>query len=206
MKKVAVLLDGGFVVKRLRAMLDGEYPNSTQVLEFARRCVRDGEELFRIYYYDCPPFDGTSVNPVSKEEIDFSTTPIFERLSTLQREISVADDVAFRKGMLNLNGWRLNRYRVRNVQRTGRPLEAEDFEPDLEQKRVDMKIGLDVAWLAIKNIVDAVILVAGDTDIIPAMDFARQQGVRVVLVPMDNPYMSDSMAIHSDEVRNVNYP
>jgi uncharacterized LabA/DUF88 family protein len=90
--------------------------------------------------------------------------------------------------------------------KTNRPLEAEDFEPDLEQKRVDMKIGLDVAWLAIKGIVDAVILVAGDTDIVPAMDFARQQGIRVVLVPMENPYLSDSMREQSDEQREVRYP
>ena len=69
-----------------------------------------------------------------------------------------------------------------------------------------MKIGLDVAWLAIQRIVDSVVLVAGDTDFIPAMDFARQQGVRVVLVPMENPYLSDSMLAHSDQVREITYP
>ncbi len=206
MKKVAVLLDGGFVIKRLKSFLDGEYPTAEQVLEFARKCVTDDEELFRIYYYDCPPFSGTSANPFSKEEVDFSATPVFERLTELQRLLSLADDVAFRKGVLNLNGWRLSRYKTRQIQKTGRPLEAEDFEPVLEQKRVDMKIGLDVAWLAIKGIVDSVILVAGDTDIIPAMDFARQQGVRVVLVPMENPYLNDSMLAHSDQTREIPYP
>jgi uncharacterized LabA/DUF88 family protein len=205
-KKVAVLLDGGFVIKRLRHFLDGEYPEASQVLEFAHRCVAPDEELFRIYYYDCPPFDGMSVNPISHEEIDFSTTSIYERLSRLQNELAVSDNVAFRHGTLILNGWRLNRYRAKQIVKTNRPLEAEDFEPDLEQKRVDMKIGLDVAWLAIKGIVDAVILVAGDTDIVPAMDFARQQGIRVVLVPMENPYLSDSMREQSDEQREVRYP
>ena len=76
MKKVAVLLDGGFVIKRLKSFLDGEYPTAEQVLEFARKCVAEDEERFRIYYYDCPPFSGTSVNPFSKEEIDFSTTSV----------------------------------------------------------------------------------------------------------------------------------
>ena len=52
MKKVAVLLDGGFVVKRLRHFLDGEYPEAAQILEFAYKCVAPDEELFRIYYYD----------------------------------------------------------------------------------------------------------------------------------------------------------
>ena len=206
MKRVAVLLDGGFVIKRLKSFLGGEYPDAPQILEFAHRCVAAHEELFRIYYYDCPPFAGTSVNPASKEEVDFSATPVFERLAKLQRELAVSDDVAFRKGVLNLNGWRLNRYKAKQIQKSGRPIEPSDFEPDLEQKRVDMKIGLDVAWLAIKGIVDAVVLVAGDTGIIPAMDFARQQGMRVVLVPMENPYLSDSMLEHSDEVREVSYP
>lgn len=201
-----MLLDGGFVTKRLRHFLDGQYPSAQQILEFARRCLVEGEELFRIYYYDCPPFDGASVHPLSGEEIDFAQTPIHERLARLQHELSVSDDVAFRKGVLILNGWRLNRYRAKQIVKSGRALEADDFEPDLEQKRVDMKIGLDVAWLAIRAIVDEVILVAGDTDIIPAMDFARQQGVRVTLVPMENPYLADSMREHSDEIREVTYP
>ena len=105
MKKVAVLLDGGFVVKRLRHFLDGEYPEAEQILEFAHRCVRDDEELFRIYYYDCPPFDGTSTHPISREEIDFSTTPVYDRLSRIQHELAVSDHVAFRQGVLILNGW-----------------------------------------------------------------------------------------------------
>jgi uncharacterized LabA/DUF88 family protein len=205
-KKVAVLLDGGFVVKRLRHFMDGEYPEASDVLEFAHRCVAPGEELFRIYYYDCPPFDGASVHPITHEEVDFSTTPVHERLSRLQHELAVSDDVAFRHGVLILNGWRLNRYKTKQIVRSGRQLEPDDFEPDLEQKRVDMKIGLDVAWLAIRSIVDTVVLVAGDTDIVPAMDFARQQGMRVVLVPMENPYLSDSMLEHSDEVREIAYP
>jgi uncharacterized LabA/DUF88 family protein len=204
--KVAVLLDGGFVVKRLKYFLDGEYPSAAQVLEFAHRCVADDEELFRIYYYDCPPFEGTSTNPVSKEEVDFNKTAVHAQLGRLQEELAVADDVAFRQGALNLNGWRLNRYRARQIQKSGRPLEASDFEPDFEQKRVDMKIGLDVAWLAIQHIVEKVVLVAGDTDFIPAMKFARQQGVRVVVVPMENPYTSDSLRHHADETREVPYP
>lgn len=51
-------------------------------------------------------------------------------------------------------------------------------------KRVDMKIGLDVAWLASKGIVDRIILVTADTDFVPAMKFARREGVQVLLVPM----------------------
>ncbi|MDT5157346.1 MAG: hypothetical protein QOH51_1703 [Acidobacteriota bacterium] len=47
-----------------------------------------------------------------------------------------------------------------------------------------MKIGLDVAWLASKSIVEKIILVMADSDLIPAMKFARREGVQVVLVTM----------------------
>ena len=52
-----------------------------------------------------------------------------------------------------------------------------DITPNFEQKAVDIKIGLDIAWLSSKRIVDALALVTGDTDFIPAMK-AYSFGVR----------------------------
>lgn len=66
-----------------------------------------------------------------------------------------------------------------------------------------MKIGLDVAWLASKGIVDRIILVAADTDFIPAMKFARREGVQVVLVPMGTNMLNKALKAHADEVRKV---
>ncbi|MBS3821515.1 MAG: NYN domain-containing protein [Phycisphaerae bacterium] len=65
-----------------------------------------------------------------------------------------------------------------------------------------MKIGLDVAWMASKRIVDRIILVTADTDFIPAMKFARREGTQVSLVPM-GVNLRTSLREHADEVRSV---
>jgi uncharacterized LabA/DUF88 family protein len=49
------------------------------------------------------------------------------------------------------------------------------------------------------------ILVTGDSDFVPAMKFARREGVQVVLVNLDKPVKQD-MRIHADEVRSIAFP
>ncbi len=49
-----------------------------------------------------------------------------------------------------------------------------------------MKIGLDIATLAFKEQVDQMILIAGDSDFVPAAKFARKEGVDFILDPMLN--------------------
>ncbi len=69
-----------------------------------------------------------------------------------------------------------------------------------------MKIGLDVAWLASKGIVERIILVTADSDFVPAMKFARREGIQVVLVNMEHRQTKRDLLVHSDEVRTVAYP
>ncbi|MGB0476833.1 MAG: NYN domain-containing protein [Flavobacteriaceae bacterium] len=65
-------------------------------------------------------------------------------------------------------------------------LKDKDLEYPLKQKAVDMKIGLDIATLAFKEQVDQMILIAGDSDFVPAAKFARKEGVDFILDPMLN--------------------
>jgi len=51
----------------------------------------------------------------------------------------------------------------------------------LKQKGVDMRIGLDIAWLATKRLVDAIALVTGDSDFIAAIEVSAQEGIRIYL-------------------------
>lgn len=115
------------------------------------------------------------------------------------------DGVAFRSGELTFNGWVIKKFAAQEVARTGKTLTASDFEPDMKQKRVDMKIGLDVAWLASKSIVDRIILVTGDSDFIPAMKFARREGVQVVIIPMGQRTKRE-LLVHADEIRTIQFP
>jgi uncharacterized LabA/DUF88 family protein len=127
-------------------------------------------------------------------------------MSTLMRELSLKNNVAFRAGELSFDGWIIKKRSAEEIAKTGRPLQADDFAPDLKQKRVDMKIGLDVAWLASKAIVDRIILVTADSDFVPAMKFARREGVQVILVTMGHRMVKHDLLIHADEVRSVAYP
>lgn len=202
-KPVAVLLDGGFVQKRLYSALGRRQPTAKDILAFAVRCVGPDEELFRIYYYDCPPFGDALDHPMTGEREDFSTTAVFATRTKLLDELAQADHVAFREGVLSSDGWKLKHKAQQELMKTPRSCTAADFEPDFNQKRVDMKIGLDVAWLATKSIVRRIILVTADTDFVPAMKFARREGVQVVLVPMRTRLLNKALRAHADEVRSV---
>ena len=47
-----------------------------------------------------------------------------------------------------------------------------------------MRIGLDIASMAQKRLVDQIILIAGDSDFVPAAKHARREGIDVILDPL----------------------
>lgn len=204
MKKVAVLLDGGFVLYRLYHLLGRVRPTADDVWGFADSCVARalGEELFRIYFYDCPPFERVLTNPISRKQVDFAVTPTSHHRRALHEQLALMDFVAFRAGELAYNGWAIGPRATDDLIRTSRSVADFDLKPDFEQKRVDMKIGLDVAWLATRRIVDRIVLVTGDSDFIPALKFARREGVQVVLVTMGHGVRKE-LKEHADELRSV---
>ncbi len=163
------------------------------------------EELFRIYYYDCPPFGESQVHPISRQPVNFGATRTHVRSSRLHEALKVTDHVAFRSGQVIFNGWSLKRKATQDLLKAPRQIRSDDLEPDLKQKRVDMMIGLDIAWMASKRIVDRLLLVTGDTDFVPAMKFARREGVQVVVITVDNR-LRQELREHADEVRLVRFP
>ncbi|MBH2019875.1 MAG: NYN domain-containing protein [Burkholderiales bacterium] len=54
----------------------------------------------------------------------------------------------------------------------------------LRQKGVDMRIGIDISSLTLKKQVDTIILVAGDSDFVPAAKLARREGIEFILDPL----------------------
>jgi len=59
-----------------------------------------------------------------------------------------------------------------------------DVVYDARQKGVDMRIGVDIACLALKKQCEQIILVAGDSDFVPAAKLARREGIDFILDPM----------------------
>jgi len=185
----------------------GRMPSANEVRDFALKCVRVAdEELFRIYCYHCPPYADTQIHPLTGDAIDFSTTPVYRSMNKLLCDLELADNVALRLGHLSFDGWQIKRKAAVELVKTKRAVTAADFAPDLKQKTVDMKIGLDVAWLASNQIVDKLILVTADSDFVPAMKFARREGIQIVLVTLAHRLIKRELKVHADELCSVTYP
>jgi uncharacterized LabA/DUF88 family protein len=185
--KFGVLLDGGFVRVKLERAL-GRFPEPQDVLALTKRLC-DHErlahcELFRIYFYDAPPLDGSQTHPLTRRPHNFGRHPSHAKSRRLQDGLARSPDVAVRRGETVLRGWRLRQHALDDLRSISRQLNVDDFAPDIEQKGVDLRIGLDVAWLAVKRIVDIIVLVTGDSDFVPAMKFARREGLRIYLAPL----------------------
>lgn len=80
-------------------------------------------------------------------------------------------------------------------------LTERDFTVNFQQKDVDMKIGLDISSLAFKKQVDQIILIAGDSDFVPAAKHARREGIDFILDPMWAD-IKDSLFEHIDGLRS----
>lgn len=64
-----------------------------------------------------------------------------------------------------------------------------------------MKMGLDIASITTKKLCTKLVLISGDTDMIPAMKTARKEGVQVYWSAMGfNEYEKLDFATHSDFV------
>lgn len=82
-------------------------------------------------------------------------------------------------------------------------LTDDDFTPDFQQKGVDIKIGLDVAWLSNNNIVDRIYMVTGDADFIPALKQARRDGIQIKLVKIGTKKINNDLLKHSDFILDL---
>ena len=65
-----------------------------------------------------------------------------------------------------------------------------------------MRLGLDVAAMAFKRQVKQIVLVAADSDFVPAVKLARREGIDVILDPMGGHAAKDLIA-HVDGVRDI---
>ncbi len=76
---------------------------------------------------------------------------------------------------------------------------GQDIVPNVEQKGVDLRIGLDIARLALREMVEIIVVVTGDSDLVPAFRFARREGIRVYLDHLGHGVRRDLKA-HADIV------
>lgn len=152
MSRVAVFIDGGY----LDYVLRNEFAMARIDYDKFSQSLADGMDILRTYYYHCLPYQS---NPPTKEESD--------RFASMQRFLKSLE--------------RLPRYQVRLGKLAYRGHNT-DGAPILEQKRVDIMLGVDLVQLSAKRQITHAVLVSGDSDFLPAVSVAKSEGVMVKLV------------------------
>ncbi|MDO4920964.1 MAG: NYN domain-containing protein [Phascolarctobacterium sp.] len=214
--KVAIFVDGGFYRRRSQSVL-GDITAEERAKELETYCHRHlhkskGKdncrevELYRIFYYDCPPMDKKIYHPLLKKQVDFSKTELFVWSNTFLDELKKKRKFALRLGKLAdaQAHYSLKEKSLRalcNGKIKFEDLTEQDFIINVDQKGVDMKIGIDIASLAYKKQVDQIVLISGDSDFVPAAKLARREGIDFILDPLGAPIKPDLFE-HIDGLRS----
>ena len=112
-------------------------------------------DLLRTYYYNCLPYQSSP--PTASEQKQFAQKRgFFGALTRIEKFL-------VREGRLAFRG------------------HNNQGEPIFQQKRIDLLLGLDFALLSGKSQITHAALIAGDSDFIPAVEIAKQEGVVVSL-------------------------
>jgi uncharacterized LabA/DUF88 family protein len=198
-KKTAILVDGGFFLKRYKSLVRSKTLDPSKTAnDLWTMCVKhldqakaEKYDLYRIFYYDCLPYEKKHHNPVTGKSIDFSKTEQYKFQIAFFEELRKKRKVALRLGVLeDKNKWIIKPSKTKELLNGTiqiSDLTENDVQFDFVQKMVDMKIGLDIASITLKKQVDQIILIAGDSDFVPAAKLARREGVDFLLDPMWNP-------------------
>lgn len=180
----AVLIDGAFLRKKFHAAFKKDI-TAENVKKFAQSILKEfsisDKDLVRFYFYDCQPCDAKSSTPITNHAFMFEKQPQFINGKQLLSDLKKLDYFAVREGSLQFCGWKLKKKAYNKT-----PLTDDDFEPELHQKGVDIKIGLDLAWISFNKIAEKVIFVTGDSDFVPAIKTARRNGIFVYLVSLNH--------------------
>jgi uncharacterized LabA/DUF88 family protein len=151
MPRVAIFIDGGYVDKIRRYEFNNvEIAYRDLSIWIAQRIHAD-TDILRTYYYHCLPYQ--SDPPTQVEAARFGAAQnFFEALCRLPRfEV------------------RLGRLARRGPNRNG------DYF--FEQKMVDTLLSIDLVRLSAKSSITHAAIVAGDSDFVPAIRIARDEGI-----------------------------
>lgn len=224
----AILVDGDFFLKRYRDFFGKQSPEkvasdlhklSLSHLDQGRRprgedyngsaqgYNPDRRDLYRIFFYDCPPLAKKVHHPLTGELVDFSKTGTYQWRTDFHNALRRLRKTALRLGELNDRSglWQIKPRPLKEL--LDGDIEVEDLHENdirynIAQKGVDMRVGMDIATMAFKRLVDQIILIAGDSDFVPAAKLARREGVDFVLDPLWSGIHPDLFE-HIDGLRSI---
>lgn len=208
--RTAILVDGGFYRRRAQAVKGDKTPHerAVELSNYCRRhLITHGESnyLYRIFYYDCPPTTKRIYHPFLKKQVDFSKTELYGWTNAFFKELTQKRKFALRLGELaDEQAYYTLRPDIVKKLCNGTlhfdEISEQDFTINIEQKGVDMRIGLDISSMAFKKQVDQIVLISGDSDFVPAAKQARREGIDFILDPL-GAHIKDNLTEHIDGLR-----
>ena len=212
---VAILVDGGFYQYRAKSLwgVKSAKDRADELEKYCNKhlCFKNSghvefDRLYRIFYYDCPPAKDNVYHPFLMKDVCLGKSELYSYMTAFHNEMRKRRKVALRLGKLSAND--LNFTMKLDIQKkllreaiTVRDLTESDFELNIGQKGVDMRIGLDISSMAFKKQVTRMILISGDSDFVPAAKQARREGIDFILDPM-GAHISNDLSEHIDGIRS----
>ena len=208
----AILVDGGFYRRRAQSVYGTKTPQerANELEEYCKKLLHKEKAgsclLYRIFYYDCPPMGKKIYNPYTKKQVDCSSTDLYKWMNDFLSELKKHRKFALRMGKLSEAQAHYELApdvlkKLCNGKIEFENLTESDFKLAIDQKGVDMKIGLDIASLAYKKQVQQILLISGDSDFVPAAKLARREGIDFILDPM-GANIKDDLFEHIDGLRS----
>ena len=225
MINAAILIDGGYLLKRLpfvRPDVDATDPDAVaqsvnQLVRGHLKRLNDIHQvsnplqlLYRTFYYDARPYEMKTHTPIGKRPIDDARTRQALFRKRFFQVLRSYPNLAVRLGEVRKDrnrSWILKaepQKRLLNGLISIGDLADGDFAPALRQKGVDMRIGLDIASMTLKRQAEVIVLVSGDADFVSAAKLARTEGVQFVLDPLWQDVSPDLLK-HIDSLRSGFY-
>ncbi len=209
MKKVAIFIDWDNFRKELDKITkkakieisDFDYNKLPQLMKLIRSFIEnEDEELYRIFIYTAPPLSYQDVEKellnrkIAQEELDLfkqnkkRINGVFIKAKKFIDNIALEEYVALRKGVLKIG----------NIC---------NGEVTINQKQVDMLIGLDIAQLSYEKRVDKIIVFSKDTDMKPAIKVARINGIHTIIATFEEATseIPKELRAHIDTTRKKSF-
>ncbi len=213
MVRTAVLVDGGFFLKRYfrynektnspKIVADFLYKICESHLEHESNRGGEIDYLYRVFYYDCAPLSINVLHPITNKVIDFTQHPEAIFRKSFFEELKKKKKVALRIGHLqNRKNWKISSKKNKALLSkhiTVNDLEEKDVTYDSVQKGADIKIGVDIASLALKKQVERIVLISGDADFVSAAKLARREGIIFILDNLGN-HINPDLYEHIDDL------
>lgn len=209
--KTAILVDGGFYRQRAH-YLNGAKSPKERADELNAYCMRhlqnkyEHRQLYRIFYYDCPPSAKNVYNPLTGRSENLGKSDLYSWMNDFLNELKHHRKFALRLGSLSENQlyYKISQDATKKLlskAKTIEDLEQSDLELNMEQKGVDMRIGIDISSLSYKRLINQIILISGDSDFVPAAKHARREGIDFILDPM-GAHIKDDLFEHIDGIQS----